>query len=165
MLEKIAKIVGFYPKTVIGIIFLLTICFGGGLSKLTIETDDRSMLPEGNPVVAAFDNVDETFGGAQFAMIILDMDNVFTTEALQKIERLTNELERVKGVSSALSITNVQEIRGIDGGIEVAELIEEIPTNYQELQKMKDRILSDKDYSGQIVSENFIINEKISKWN
>ena len=154
MLEKLTKWVGKYPKTVIVVIILLTVFFYFGLTKLTVETDDRSMLPEGDPVVAAFDEVDETFGGAEFAMVILDMDDIFNTEALSEIDRLTLSLERVKGVSSVWSITNIEEIRGVEGGIEVVELIEEIPTDESELQRLKNRVLSDDDYAGQIVSQN-----------
>jgi predicted RND superfamily exporter protein len=53
-----------------------------------------------------------------------------------------------------LSITNIEEIRGVEGGIEVVELIEEIPIDEAELQKLKNRVLSDEDYAGQIVSQN-----------
>jgi predicted RND superfamily exporter protein len=154
MLEKLTKWVGKYPKSVIAIVILLTVFFYFGLTKINIATDPKTMLPEGDPVVAAFDEVDETFGGAEFAMVILDMGEVFTTNSLQEIDRLTLSLERVKGVSSVWSITNMEEIRGVEGGIEVKELIEEIPTSEAELQKLKNRVLSDDDYAGQIVSRN-----------
>ena len=94
-----------------------------GLTQLEVVTDDRSMLPEGDPVVAAFDEVDETFGGAEFAMVILELGEVFEPEALREIDRLTLSLERAKGVNSVWSITNIEEIRGVKGGIEVVELI------------------------------------------
>ena len=154
MLEKLTKLVSNYPKTVITIVLLLTVFFYFGLAKITIVTDPKTMLPENDPVVATFDEVDETFGGAEFAMVILDMGEVFTVGALQEIEQLTNDLERMKGVNSVWSITNVEEIKGIEGGIEVVELIEEIPTSESELRKLKIRVLSDDDYAGQIVSKN-----------
>ena len=154
MLEKLTKFVGRFPKSIIAVVILLTVFFYFGLAKITIVTDPKTMLPEGDPVVVAFDEVDETFGGAEFAMVILDMGEVFTTNSLQEIDRLTLSLERVKGVSSVWSITNMEEIRGVEGGIEVKELIEEIPTSEAELQKLKNRVLSDDDYAGQIVSRN-----------
>ena len=154
MLEKLTKFVGTYPKTVIIVTLLLTVFFYFGLTKIDVVTDDKSMLPEGDPVVAAFDEVDETFGGAEFAMVILDMGEVFDVEALREIDRLTLSLERVKGGNSVWSITNVEEIKGVEGGIEVVELIEEIPDSEAELQKLKNRVLSDDDYAGQIVSKN-----------
>lgn len=131
MLEQITKRVGKYPKLVIIVIILVTGFFWFGLTKVNMVTEPKAMLPEGDPAIAAFDEVDETFGGAEFAMVILDMGEVFDTEALQEIDRLTLDLERVKGVSSVLSITNVEQIKGVEGGIEVAELIEKFQTMRQ----------------------------------
>ncbi|MBA7515532.1 hypothetical protein ES705_07574 [subsurface metagenome] len=154
MLEKLTKFVGKYPKSIIAAVILLTVFFYFGLSRVDVVSDLEEMFPEDDPVKTAYDQVDATFGGAKFAMIILDMDEVFSVSALQEIDRLTLDLEKVKGVNSVLSITNVEEIRGIEDGIEVVELIEEIPTSEAELQKLKHRVLSNDDYAGQIVSEN-----------
>ena len=154
MLEKLTKFVGKYPKSIIAAVILLTVFFYFGLSRVDVVRDLEEMFPEDDPVKTAYDQVDATFGGAKFAMIILDMDEVFSVSALQEIDRLTLDLEKVKGVNSVLSITNVEEIRGIEDGIEVVELIEEIPTSEAELQKLKHRVLSNDDYAGQIVSEN-----------
>jgi predicted RND superfamily exporter protein len=143
-----------YPVIVIVITISLTVFFYFGFSRVTMSNDIRDMLPENDPRVLAFDEVDETFGGASFVMIILDMDEVFTSRSLHEIDRLTLELEEVNQVSSVTSITNVEEIRGVEEGIEVAEIIEDIPTGQAELQQLRERVLSDDDYAGQIVSEN-----------
>ena len=94
MLEKLTKLVGKFSKTVIAVVVLLTVFFYFGLTKLDVVTDNKSMLPEGDPVVTAFDEVAETFGAAEFVMIILDMGEVFTAGALHEIDRLTLYLER-----------------------------------------------------------------------
>ncbi|MCK4250057.1 RND family transporter [candidate division WOR-3 bacterium] len=154
MLEKLTKFVGKYPKSIIAAVILLTVFFYFGLSKVDVVSDLEEMFPEDDPVKTAYDQVDATFGGAKFAMIILDMNEVFSVSALQEIDRLTLDLEKVKGVNSVLSITNVEEIRGIEDGIEVVELIEEIPDNEAELLELKHRVLSNDDYAGQIISEN-----------
>ncbi|MCK4543346.1 MAG: MMPL family transporter, partial [Spirochaetales bacterium] len=154
MLEKLTKFVGKYPKTIIAAVILLTVFFYFGISKVDVVSDMEEMFPEDDPVKIAYDQVDATYGGAKFAMIVLDMDEVFSVSALQEIDRLTLELEKVKGVNSVLSITNVEEIRGTEDGIEVVELIEEIPDNEAELLELKHRVLSNDDYAGQIISEN-----------
>jgi len=154
VLEKLTKWVGRFPKTVIAVVILLTVFFYFGLTKINVVTEMEEMFLEGDPVIAAFDEVDETFGGAEFVMILLDMGDVFTAGALHEIDRLTLDLERVRGVNSVWSITNIEEIRGVEDGIEVAELIEEIPSSEAELQNLKNRVLSDDDYAGQIVSKN-----------
>ena len=154
MLERLTRWIARYPKSVIAVVILLTGFFAFGLTKIEMATDHKSMLPEGDPIVAVFNEVDKTFGGAEFVMVILDMDEVFTTESLRAIDRLTHDLDRVRGVSSVLSITNVEEIQGVANGIKVVNLIEEIPTSESELQELKSRVLANDDYAGQIISTN-----------
>jgi len=154
MLENLTLWVGKYPKSIIVAIVLLTIFFYSGLNKLEVSGDVKSMLSKDDPARIAYDQVDETFGGAKYAMIVMDMGEVFSARSLREIDQLTLELEKVKGVNSVLSITKVEEIRGVEGGIEVVELIADIPDSEAELRKIKKRVLSDDDYAGQIVSEN-----------
>ncbi len=154
MLKQLTKWVCKYPIIVIVIVCLLTVFFYFGISRVTMVSDMKKMLPEDDPAVAAFDEVDETFGGAEFVMIILDMGEIFTADALQEIDRLTLDLEEVNEVSSVSSITNIEEIRGVEDGIEVVEIIEEIPATESELQQLRHRVLSDDDLAGQIVSKN-----------
>lgn len=153
MLKQLTRWVGKYPKTVITLVLLLTGFFFFGLTKINIVTDPMKMLPEDDPAVAAFDEVGDTFGGAEFVMLVLDMGEVFTINSLQEIDRLTNDLGEVRGVNSVLSITNIEQVKGVEGGIKVAKLVKEIPTNEADLQQLRDSVLSDDDYAGQIVSK------------
>ncbi|MCK5242657.1 RND family transporter [bacterium] len=154
MLERLTLWVGKYPKTIIVAIVLLTSFFYFGLNKLEVSSDVESMIPENDPAKAVYDQVDETFGGAKFAMVVMDLGEVFSAGSLREIDQLTLELEKVKGVNSVRSITNVEEIRGVEGGIEVVELIGQIPESEAELRELQKRVLSNDDYVGQIVSEN-----------
>ncbi len=112
MLKQLTKWVCKYPIIVIVIVIALTVYFYFGISRVTMATEFSEMLPEDDPAVDAFDEVDETFGGTAFVMIILDMGEVFTGKALHEIDRLTLDLEEVNEVSSVTSITNVEEVRG-----------------------------------------------------
>ncbi len=154
MLKQLTKWVCKYPIIVIVIVIALTVFFYFGFGRITMVSDMKKMLPEDDPAVVTFDEIDEIFGGAKFVMIILNMGEVFTNKALHEIDRLTLDLEDVNEVSSVSSITNIEEVRGVEDGIEVAEIIEEIPSSESELQKLRHRVLSDDDYAGQIVSKN-----------
>ncbi|MCD4814639.1 MMPL family transporter [bacterium] len=154
MLEKLTLWVGKYPKIIIALIISATVFFYFGLNKLDVSGDVESMIPANDPVKTAYDQVDETFGGAKFAMVVMDLGEVFSAGSLREIDQLTLALEKVKGVNSVLSITNVEEIRGVEGGIEVVELIEDIPESEAELRELQKGVLSNDDYVGQIVSEN-----------
>jgi len=105
----------------------VTAFFYFGFSRVTIANEIREMLPENDPQVLAFDEIDQTFGGTSFIIIILDMGEVFANQSLHEIESLTLELEEVNQVNSVTSITNVEETRGVEEGIEAEEIIEDIP--------------------------------------
>ena len=100
MLKKLNRLVTSHPVITIVITLVLTGLFFYGLTKVTIVTDVGKMLPEENPKIIAFNEVDETFGGAEFIMVALESGNIFTYDVLSYIDYLTNELEKIKGISS-----------------------------------------------------------------
>ncbi|MCK4543674.1 MAG: MMPL family transporter, partial [Spirochaetales bacterium] len=153
MLKKLNRLVTSHPVITIVITLVLTGLFFYGLTKVRIVTDVGKMLPEENPKIIAFNEVDETFGGAEFIMVALESGNIFTYDVLSDIDYLTNELEKIKGISSIRSIINVEEIKGVEDGIEVVDLIEEIPSSEEGLKQLRNRILSDEEYAGNIVSK------------
>lgn len=153
MLKKITRIVTNHPVITISITLIMTIVFFYGLTRVKIVTDTREMLLRGNPVAVAFDEANETFGGMEFVIVAIESDNIFTYDVLNEVYELTNDLEKIKGVRSVTSIVNIEEIRGIEHGIEVRGLIEDIPSSKEKLNQLRNRILSDKDYAGNIVSE------------
>lgn len=152
MLSRLTKLIGKYPKITVGIIVLITILFFLGMNKAGFR-DFGSMLSEDDPRVKAYDKVDETFGGAEFVMVVIPFENLFTTDNLKIIDELTKEFEKVKKVTRVISIVNIEEVRGVEGGIEVAHLIKEIPGKERELQQLKTKILSDENYIGNIISK------------
>lgn len=153
MLKKLNRLVTSHPVITIVITLVLTGFFFYGLTKVTIVTDVGKMLPEENLKIIAFNEVDETFGGAEFIMVALESGNIFTYDVLSDIDYLTNELEKIKGISNIRSIINVEEIKGVEDGIEVVDLIEEIPSSEEGLKQLRNRILLDEEYAGNIVSK------------
>ena len=152
MFAKLTKLIGKYPKITIGIIVLITTLFFLGMNKAGFR-DFGSMLSEDDPRVKAYDKVDETFGGAEFVMVVIPFENLFTPENLIIIDELTKEFEKVKKITRVVSIANIEEVRGVEGGIEVAPLIKEIPDKERECKQLKTKILSDENYTGNIISK------------
>jgi len=65
MLKKLIRLVNKHPIITIAIVIALTSIFFYGLAKVSIVTDVEKMLPEGDPRVTTFNEVDETFGGGR----------------------------------------------------------------------------------------------------
>jgi predicted RND superfamily exporter protein len=153
MLEKITKTVTTHPWITIAITLILTCIFFYGLTGIEFLADVKDMLPEGDPTVTAFNEIDETFGGAEYIMLALEAEDIFTHQTLKILEFMTVGIEELEGVSGARSLVNAGEIQGVEYGIEVIELIDEIPVSSKDLEELKARVLEDEDYAGTLVSK------------
>ena len=88
-------------------------------------------------------------------MIILECDNVFTSEVLQHVSQITDSVKEIEGVSSVTSLTSIMDIKAGEDGMEIGKLIDEndLPDSPEELSQLKERVLSKDMYKGTIVSE------------
>lgn len=149
----LSKLVRSYYKAIILIVFLLTILFGYYAQQVEMTTDIKDFFPRDHPQVLTYDEIEEKFGGAEYIMVAIEAQDVFSYSVLTKIDNLTQQLEKVSGVASVRSLTNVEEVKGTDWGVEVASLIDRIPADTHELGVLKQRVLSDQMYSGMIVAQ------------
>ncbi|MDI3280811.1 MAG: MMPL family transporter [Bacillota bacterium] len=141
-----------YPWAVLGVVALITVAAAFGAARIRVVTDIREFFPQGDPLVATYREVDEKFGGMEYIMVALAAKDVFAPETLQKLDQLTRALQEVPGVRSVRSLTNIEEIRGAEGAIEVAPLVEELPRTPEEIEAFRRRVLSDDFYAGNFVS-------------
>lgn len=148
LFRKVAK----YPKVVVAMVVLLTIVFGFYAQRVGITTDIKSFFPEDHPQVISYDEISETFGGADRIMVAFTTTDVFTLQGLITIDQLTHELELIQGVTNVRSLTTIDDIAGSEWGIDVIPLVGEIPTEEQELAALRERVLEDDMYVGTIVS-------------
>jgi len=114
-----------------------------------------SSLPDDDPDAALFKKIGEQFGGNNMGIVILETDNIYKTEVLEHVQILTDTIGEIEGISAITSLTNIIDIKGDDFGIEVGKLVDEydMPDTPEELDKLRNRVLSKDMYNGSIVSE------------
>ncbi len=154
-MDKLAKFVKKYSTFIIIFVLLITVVMGYFALQINIEAGIKDMLPENNKVVTKYDEVQDTFGGMAFAAIMIEDEEIIDTSTLKKIERMSSELKNIEGVKEVKSLTNIDKIESSAGGIEVNQFIKEIPNNKEEVQKIKDELLSRDQYLGKIVTKDF----------
>ncbi len=93
--------------------------FRTGDPKLRIDASADRLLPEADASREFYDRVRKTFGSDETLLIALVGDDVFTTESLQRVDRLTRRLEKVDGVHHVLSLMNAVNVRGVDDDLEI----------------------------------------------
>jgi hypothetical protein len=134
------------PLLLILLTLLLTAVGGFGLSKLRNEEDILAFLPEGDAQVTAFKDVAKRFGALRVALIGVAPKNgteVFSTDLLSRMERLSTALKNTQGVDRVVSLSTMTDLVPSEGGVDVMPLVPSpVPTDPATLAKLKARALS-----------------------
>lgn len=152
-MQRFSEFIIKFKWILIPLVIVLTFVFAYQLRNLKINSDILSYLPQDDPAVALFNKVGEQFGGSSLAMVALETDDVFNAATLQRIRKLTEAYEGLEGVRDVVSLTNILDIKKIEGGLEVGKLVDvhKMPETEAELKALKDYTLSKKMYRGSLV--------------
>jgi hydrophobe/amphiphile efflux-3 (HAE3) family protein len=162
-----------YPFLTVGVILLITILLGYHSKNIKFDTDFMKMLPEDNPVRVAQESMEEEFGVADMIIIGLVTDDIFNSDFLEKIKNLSKELKRIRiesdpfvdpntgetrtkkkrCIEDVISLSTIDYIRGTDEGMEVSDLMEEVPKSREEVNLLKEKIFSWDFYLGNVVAK------------
>ncbi len=77
------------------------------------------------------------FGSDEVIIVAFSDKDIFTTQNLELIARLTKRFEQVRYVDKVTSLTNVSDIIGSENDFIVRPLVEKIPTEQNELAALK----------------------------
>ena len=134
---------------------VLTVFFGLQLPKLSINSDILKSLPDSDKNARLLKTVSQNFGGHNIGIIILETENVYTTSVIEHISALTEGIAAIDGIGSVSSVTNIINIKGEDGGIEVGKLIDpyELPSSEESFETLREDIKGNKLYRNAIISE------------
>jgi len=121
--------------------------------------DSDRLLPKDHPTVVLGDKIKETFNGKYIVVVNVEVKNgtVFNSETLGKVKRITEKVKELPGIieSNVLSIasSNIKDIKGTADGMEVSQYMENVPTNAQDMAKLRNRITNDPNYKGVLVAK------------
>ncbi|NOZ04273.1 MAG: MMPL family transporter [FCB group bacterium] len=154
-MRKFAETILRYRLAVIIITLGLTLFFGYGLTKVSINSDMLSYLKPDDPVVKLFNRIGEDYGGNTLALVAVGSDSIFSVNTLSLIKDLTEKYGNIKGVSSVMSLTNILDIKKTDFGLEISKLIDKnnLPRTREELDRLKAYTLDKDMYAGKIISK------------
>jgi len=154
-MKRLSDFVVKNSKVIIIGVVVLTIILGFFAAKINVNSDIISYLPKDDPAVKLFKRCGEIFGSNYLIMAALEnSQGVFNHNSLTIIKNITDEISELDGVAHANSLTKIIDIKEIEGGIEVSDLIQdEIPESPEEIKKLKNYVLSKDMYKGSIISE------------
>lgn len=124
-MERIASWILNHRTFLIVIVLLATIVFGFAALGTEFNTDLVSYLSDDSEPAQEFDRVGEVFDSNYIALVVFQAgeDELFRTDTLAQIDKLTAAYEQLPGVASVLSLTNAPDVRDSGWGVEVGTLV------------------------------------------
>ena len=127
------------------------------MKDVSMDNSIRIWLVEDDPSMQEFTNFNETYGGDEFISLALktsgDSNSIFNPRDLEIIANISKDLKKVKEVTYVVSVTDAIDVWGVDDGIHIGELMEELPKTEAEAEELKNRVFSNPLYVGTLISE------------
>jgi len=133
------KIIRFRWQAVL-LIVPLTAFFAYQMQGLVFDNSNEIWFVKGDRTLEIMDKFKATFGNDEFVFILFDTEDFFQPDTIRRIGRLADDLEaHVPYVKDMTWLGNVEHIEGIKGGVEIHELIKNVPDTAEEMAKIKEK--------------------------
>ena len=124
-----------------------------GFKNLTFYNKFTSWLSPDDPDLALFLKASDTFSINELVMVMIKPEGeLFSPDMLNTIRQFTDSLQEHDEIFYVSSIASIADIKKTPEGIQVDDLLGEIPLTPEEMARFKSRVLSDEYYLGNIVS-------------
>jgi len=136
-----------------------TICLTGILTviclftirDLQFDTSPSTLILGDSAEARYYEEVKRIFGNDQMLLIGIQGDGLLQSPQLARVRELTNELEQIPGVKRVLSLTNVNDVRGVGDEVVVSPLLPADGSN-ADLQQLRTRIGDNPFYVKNLIS-------------
>jgi len=145
MLENLGRFLIDRRWIVLSVILGLTGVFGWFASQIRVESPTIDLFPTTHPYVETFVKYSEVFGGASRVAIQLEAKDgdIFKKPTLDKIRRITKELELLEGINNyqvlSLAQRKIKELKvdSIRGFRAVPVMWPKVPETAEEIAKLR----------------------------
>ena len=123
-----------------------------GERQLEIDPSPNQFLPAEDPGKLFYDEVRKQFGSDETVLVVVGAEDIFTEVHLKAIRRMTDRIGDIQGVHHVVSLLNAIELRGVEGDLDIAPFISEVPSDSFELERLRARALANPIFSGNLIS-------------
>ncbi len=109
LMERMYHFIVYQPKSVLVMLLLVTGFLGAYAVHLQIDSSAEHLLATNDPNKQYYDEVRAIFGSDDIGVIGVVAENIYTPATLEKIRRITTKVEKVDGVQSVRSLTNLSD--------------------------------------------------------
>ena len=150
-MNKLAKFILRFRWLIVSVVLAFTVFTGYQITKMQINSDVISSLPDDDPDAALLKKIAIEFGSNKMGMVILETEDLFRTETLEHVVQITEAIEAIDGIISVNSLTNIIDIN--EAGIGSLVDIYDLPDTEEELEALREKVFAKEMYRGSIVSE------------
>ena len=158
-MDRLADIVTRYAAVVLGLSVLLTVFaisrivdLQTGERHLTLDPSVDRLIPEADEGKAYYDHVREVFGSDQTLLVALVADDIFSPDVLASVIRMTERIEKIRGVHHVVSLSTALNIRSEGEEIEIEAFLLEPPASREAAERIRREVLASPVYAGNLVS-------------
>ncbi len=153
MFERLAPVLIRLRWPLLVLVVLVTIAADWTALGVKFDFSPRSIFLTRDEHVSFLANHRELFGDEDaFVSILVEAPDVFEPAVLAQITTLSDEIAKVEGIERVLSLSTMAEIGGSPGFIEVRELLEELPTNDEEKDALRQRAVGNRLFVNRFVN-------------
>ena len=146
-----------HPKLIVALSIILTLLFLTQFPKVRTDTNPKNMLPPTSAVRVGNDEVEKTFGLYE-DMIVLGIQNeqgILNSDTLGKIQRITDEILKIKGVAArdVSSFTTIDNVTVEGETLKVSPLMTTVPKSDKEMAAMRKALFENPLFIDRIISK------------
>ena len=148
-----------YPKLVIFLCLAITVALAAPLVSVSIENTVRRYMPPKSDSYTRLIGTEDQFGSMISIGISLETDNetILTAEYIDVIRQITDQIDALEGIKSINSITKIDYVYSLDGGLAAGQLLDDDYTGSKaDIQAIKQKIIDWQDmYNRVIIDDEF----------
>lgn len=145
------------PRLVVALAAIITLAFLTQFPKIRTDTNPKNMLPETSDVRVWNSEVEKTFGLYEdmIALGIRNESGVLNKETLEKIDRITSEVVKLKGVASrdVTSFTTIDNVTIEGETLNVRPLMSIPPKTDEEVGALRKALFDNRMFINRIISK------------
>ncbi len=164
MRQRYQNLIVNHPLLVLLLSIVITVFLGREMLRVNFSSSSEDFFIKGDPEKEYFNKAKKLFGNDQvvsIALIVPEGEDIYNSRTLEKLDRLTDEIEDVEGVEATVSLANIPSIEAPwdpEAGeykktIKVRPLIDEVPRTDEEWNELKQKIDNNPLYKDNLVSE------------
>src|SRR3989338_5653885 len=110
-LKKIPLWIVANPLTCVVIVLVITVFFALQIPRLEIDSSSEGLMVENDPARLYYEDIKKKFGSDNLTVIMIKAQDVFTTETLETIQRLSHTLQATPGVKTSWALIMITTLR------------------------------------------------------